>query len=404
MAWLFSTASAAPSTPVDGSGVSPERPVDADGSAAAAAGDAEAAAAAPHRLEDKGNKPTNAGDHRVVFMPCRCKSRMCRSCGPRMGFILRIRLLAMADNFRKPALLTLTVDRKNFASSEAAHTFISDKGRISLLMKRLGVELWAWVLEFQQKTGDGWPHWHILVDLADCPDGKIDLERAWKFWRDKWEIGGLDLQVRRCFDLPRHAINYITKYLIKSPKYGYPRWVLESVKAIRLVAACRKLGPLVSDGRSKPKSESDGERKPRGRRRLLVDRLAECGQKTTAMRQEIDADKERVDTSFVGNISASVEQLTTMQQQGLLDSRIRLEADVLDSKNPPVPVGILHEPHEAVELVDKVRMAVLYTGEYIKMQKNVESRHAEVLATADQYGKILSTNGERLQPGPVLVL
>jgi hypothetical protein len=70
-----------------------------------------------------------------------------------MGFVLRMRLLAVADHFRKPALLTLTVDRENFGSCQAAHDFISSMGRIGLLMKRLGVKLWVWVLEFQQKPG-----------------------------------------------------------------------------------------------------------------------------------------------------------------------------------------------------------------------------------------------------------
>ena len=365
--------------------VGPRRPVDAGGGAAAAT--AAGAAAAALRLEYTSNNPTKQIDYRMVFMHCRCKSRMCIGCGPRMGFVLRMRLLAVADNFRKPALLTLTVDRENFGSCQAAHDFISSMGRIGLLMKRLGVELWVWVLEFQQKSGDGWPHWHILVDLADCPDGKLDLKRAWSFWRDKWGIGGVDLQIKRRFRKPRHAINYITKYLIKSPKYGYPRWVLESVKAIRLVAACRKLGPLVSDGWSKPRSESDGERKARRRRRLLVDRLAECGQKTTAMRQDIDADNETVGTSFVGSVSASVEQLATMQEQGLLDSRIRLEEPVLDSKSDAVPVGVLQECHEAGELLDSVRKSVLDSGEFDRMIENVESRRTELLATADQYGK-----------------
>ncbi len=374
------------------SDVAPQRPV-VSGGGTDGATDAGAASAAPLRLEYKGNNPTKHIDHRLAFIPCRCKCRLCPVCGPRMGVILRMRLLAVADTFRKPALLTLTVDRNNFGSCQAAHDFISDKGRIGLLMKRLGVELWVWVLEFQQKTGGGWPHWHILVDLADCPGGKIDLERAWKFWRDKWEIGGLDLQLKRCFHQPRHAINYITKYFIKSPRYGYPRWVLEFAKAIRLVAACRKLGTLVSDGRSKPKSESGGVRKPRGRRRLLVDRLVECGQKTTALRQSIDADNERVDTSFVGNVSACVEQLATMQQQGLLDYRIRLEKPSFDSKNKSVPVTILNEPHEAAELVDKIRLAVLDTGEYVRTQDNIEVRRAELLATADQYGKALVGEG-----------
>ncbi len=369
--------------------VGPRRAADAvaAGDAATDAGAVGAAAAGRLRLEYTSNNPTKRIDYRMVFMHCRCKSRMCSVCGPRMGFVLRTRLLAVADNFRKPTLFTLTVDRGNFGSCQEAHAFINSKGRIGLLMKRLGVEFWVWVLEFQQKTGEGWPHWHILVDLADCPGGKLDLKRAWSFWRDKWGIGGVDLQIKRRFLQPRHALNYITKYLIKSPRSGYPRWVLESEKAIRLVAACRKLGPLVFDGQSKLKSESGGERKPRRRRRLLVDRLAECGQKTTAMRQDIDADNETVDTSFVGSVSASVERLAAMQQQGLLDSRIRLEEPVFDSKSDSVPVGVLQECYEAGDLLDSVRKSVLDFGEYFKTQENVESRRTELLATADHYGK-----------------
>ena len=159
------------------------------------------------------------------------------------------------------------------------------------------------------------------------------------------------------------------------------------------MAACRKLGPLISDGRLNPKRESDGERKTRRRRRLLVDRLVKCGQKTTAMRQNIGVDNERIDTSFVGNVSASVEQLTTMQQQGLLDPRIRLEEGALDSKADVVPVGVMQECHETGELLDSVRKSVLDTGEYTRMQENIEARRAELLATADQYGKALVGEG-----------
>ena len=364
----------------------PRRLVDAiaEGDAATDAG----AAGAALRLELKGNKRTNGIDHRMVFVPCRCKCRICTGCGPRLGRILRTRLMASADKFRKPALLTLTVDRSNFASSQVAHAFVSDKGRIRLLLKRLRIKLWVWVLEFQQKTGDGWPHWHILVDLADCPKGRLELERAWAFWRDKWGIGGVDLQIRRRFQEPGHAINYITKYLIKLPKSGYPRWVLESRKAIRLLGSCQKLGPLVSDDTVLPEEEeTTSEGKPRGPRRILVDRLAECGQKSVAMRQERDTDLERLASFFVGNVAASVQQLVALQRSGTLDSRILLVEPAMQWKGAVVPIGAIQERHEAIELFDTVSTSVLDSGEYARMLENVESRRIELLDKADRYGK-----------------
>ena len=67
----------------------------AHGGGADGAVDAGAAAAAP-RLEYTSNNPTKQIDYRMVFVACRCKSRMCIVCGPRMGFALRMRLLAEA--------------------------------------------------------------------------------------------------------------------------------------------------------------------------------------------------------------------------------------------------------------------------------------------------------------------
>ncbi len=360
-------------------------PTDAAGKDAAAE-DTRAAAAAL-RLEHTCNNPTNSIEYRLVFVPCRCQSRACEVCGVRKGLALRDRLLDVAGCFRKPAMLTLTVDRKNFASCQAAHEFVSSNGRIGLLMRRLGIKRWVWTLEFQQKTGDGWPHWHILADLSDCPSGRIDLDRAWSFWRDKWGIGGLDLQIRRRFHQARHAVNYITKYLIKSPKHGYPRWVLESRKVIRLVAASRNLGPLVSDGRSKPRNSSDRDRRPRGHRRLLVDRLAECGQRTTAMRQNIDAENEWVDSVFVGEVPVSIQQLVTMWKQDRLDRRVRVEEPVFGFKPGPVPVGVLTECHEALEVFDSISRSIKETGEDRKAKENIRSRCESLMAKAQQYAR-----------------
>src|SRR6185369_1412740 len=123
-------------------------------------------------------------------------------------------MLAKARLFRNPALLTLTVDRSHFASPEDAHRQITEGSFIARLMRLLGVVTWFWVLEFQTKTGDGWPHWHLLIDLDDV-GGRLDLAKAWRLWRDKWGLGGLDLSTRKSFADRQHAVLYVTKYLTK---------------------------------------------------------------------------------------------------------------------------------------------------------------------------------------------
>ena len=60
------------------------------------------------------------------------------------------------------------------------------------------------------KSGTGWPHWHILIDLADVPAGKLDLVRAWELWRDRWRLGVVDLSYRKSFNDPEHALHYIS--------------------------------------------------------------------------------------------------------------------------------------------------------------------------------------------------
>ncbi len=75
--------------------------------------------------------------------------------------------------------------------------------------------------------------------------------------------------------------------------------------------------------------------------------------------------------------------------RGFWIPRIRLEESALDSKADAVPVGVMQECHETEELLDSVRKSVLDTGEYTRMQENIEARRAELLATADQYGKAL---------------
>ncbi|MFG0247550.1 MAG: hypothetical protein ACF8OB_01580 [Phycisphaeraceae bacterium JB051] len=173
-------------------------------------------------------------------------------------------------------MFTLTVDRKAFGAPIDAFITITEGGYIRRLMRLLKVEKWAWTLELQMKTGEGWPHWHMIINLPPCG---LDLERAWRLWRDKWHLGGLDLQ-RKKNKNAKHAMFYVTKYLTKYPEDGFPSWILHHPKRIRWVGGTRSLGPLVSDREVIAKDAGDNEEAkeslPRVHRPLAM-RMAECG-------------------------------------------------------------------------------------------------------------------------------
>lgn len=242
---------------------------------------------------------------------------------------MRERLVAKAGEFRRPKLFTLTVDRRRFPGGpQEAHQFISEGRYVARLLRLLGVPLWAWVLEFQTKTGEGWPHWHILIDLARCPKGRIDLKRAWALWRDTWHLGGLDLSDKdRKFKDPTHAIHYITKYLIKQPEGGYPEWVLNT-HGVKFIGSCRSLGPLVGDENQpfKPKPDPDNKREYPPRRPFLK-RTARCGLTSRVFLRTIDQQTGETSMRWLGDLPAKPEDLVRANLPGRFKFNARLDPD-----------------------------------------------------------------------------
>lgn len=228
------------------------------------------------RLESLPNN-RNFPDRKIHMCHRGCRCRTCPDCGPRYGRKVRARLMQKSDQFLRPALFTLTVDRSAFGSPLDAFLVITGDGYLRRLMRLLGVKRWAWTLELQMKSGDGWPHWHLVIDL---PPGGIDLQRAWRLWRDKWGLGGLDLH-RKTNQNADHALLYVTKYLTKYPKEGFPDWILNLDRRVRWVQACRALGPVVSDREKTvadvPPGDESAESLPKAHRPLSV-RMVECGE------------------------------------------------------------------------------------------------------------------------------
>jgi len=334
------------------------------------------------------NRTRKKETHRIVFFPKMCGCRTCPDCGPRSGWALRQALLAKAKDFRRPALLTLTVDREEFASPEAAHTYISDKGRIRLLLRRLALTRWVWVLEFQKKTGDGWPHWHILVDLAEAPGGRVDLERAWHFWRDTWGIGGLDLQCRKKFGDPAHAVLYITKYLQKQPHQGYPLWVLDSPKCIRLFQGSGAMGALVNT-EGKPAAPRDPDAPvQRAKRRPLAQRMAECGQRSVAMVETAYPDFDP-DYRHLRVVPLRPSRLAALHSMGRIDGNVETEVVTFGGGDcselrPFVPII---DPAYALEQLEKVEIAISTAREDVRTKEHIQERLQNIRTRAEQYGK-----------------
>lgn len=258
----------------------------------------------------------------AVMCPQCCRKRTCPTCGPRLGWHVRQNALNKASMFRRPALLTLTVDRSQFKGPEEAHAKITAGRFIATLLRLLGIKVWFWVLEFQTRSGDGWPHWHILIDLADAPGGKINLKRAWSLWRDRWKLGGLDLQAKSDFHDASHAVLYVTKYITKMPE-AFPIWVLLRAKATRFVGASKAIGCLVGKPSSGSKAESEDADKVQFRpeRMPLLMGMARCQMTTSIFGLGCDAASGELKCSWLGRARAVPADLVSMAEQGLISAR-----------------------------------------------------------------------------------
>jgi len=208
---------------------------------------------------------------------------------PDGGYSKRIydlkRIKALETFLRRPAILTLTIDRKRFASPEVAYDYASSLVS-RLLTDRLCAKTWARVSEVQTKTGDGWIHWHIIVDLAELgPMGKV-ASRVWQLWRDKWAIGGCDLQ-----RINRSVAGYVAGYVTKKWP-AIPVWMGESCKRFRLVGFSKRANELIRAALGhvvKPRVETGLVRTYR-KTRSLFERLAGSGLQTAIIARTASGD------------------------------------------------------------------------------------------------------------------
>lgn len=288
-----------------------------------------AAAAVNTMLESKGIKVTLSQEQEIegVFykgISLHCKNWMCSCCRIPKGLNLRKQLLNKVNLFKVPRLYTVTVNRDYFESPEAAYMYVMrGKFLARLLTKEMRVKRWFWVLEAQEETGDGWPHWHILIDVGDLPGmwyhkesqtaqtdkpGNcsgwcyvphfFDLNKVHRLLH-KWKIGEqCKLSVRRDeFQSPEHAIKYITKYLIKPPRRGFPAWMLNH-KGLRFYQPSGAVGSIGEQKKqNKPKQAKEPDDEPR-RSHKPVERIAECSKQILFMSYNPQQDKHTITKPF----------------------------------------------------------------------------------------------------------
>ncbi len=195
------------------------------------------------------------------------------------------RIAHLVDQMRRPHLLTLTVDRELFEGPASAWATMSRRFS-QLVTQRLKCKLWFRVLEVQTATGEGWPHIHAVIDLR-----AMHLKRArkvcWKFWRNKWHIGGVDLvKVKH----RRGIAKYLAKYVVKGWP-AIPVWILDRTTAPRCVGfsllannLLRLVGLREPAGMKRPATAKGRNRK----RRPVAERLAASGTTTTVVVQSPD--------------------------------------------------------------------------------------------------------------------
>jgi hypothetical protein len=261
-------------------------------------------------------------------------------------------------------------------------------------MNALGVDRWLWVLEFQTLTGEGWPHWHLMIDVGDLPRRRVDLRRAWALWRDKWGLGGLDLAKKETkIKSPEHAVFYITKYLTKMPKGGFPLWVLQA-HGVRFIQASQAVGPVVFKRSERAKGSvvegvEDFEKETRGERKSFLDATSRCRLTCRIWKREVDHGTGETRLRFAGSLPTSPTQLAALSTEKMISADVQIQLDLDSGK--PVVLWLAGD-------VETVRRQLIEDGAIAWLEKRAATARAELLA-ANVFVARAEISGQAIEPG-----
>ena len=201
-------------------------------------------------------------------------------------------------------MITLTVDRSEWLSPEAAYQRCNE--RVREVARKVAVSrVYVTAFELQGKTGGGWPHWHLVVWAPDeraIEEIERTVRKAWRIFDERHEIdeatgellstvrtsqaiGIVDVQEART----REGVAvYVSKYVTK-PWTAIPPWMGEGRRQLRKLRISRgAFDWLQAVGRHRP---TIGSRKVArmpgrcGKRRSLFDRMAASGNSMNVMQR-----------------------------------------------------------------------------------------------------------------------
>lgn len=270
---------------------------------------------------------------RIKVAKCRCGSVWCPDCCVSSGLRVRDRLQVELKYMKSVYFLTLSLDREKFPEGpEFAYRYIQEKRVIPEMVKELRRRRLLndprhfCVVEYQTKTGEGWPHWHVVLDATYIPFQtlcELWAQKAWSVerWGERPEFKGkgqrpvLGSVQFRCkgYENRARVVSYVTGYMTKAPKKTeefpdrWPAWVLDCKYPIRRWSCSRdfwryseKPESRGDDGKSLAllrekygpeegeewEESGDLELKPR---RLVSgtvrSRVASCGEKSVVLRE-----------------------------------------------------------------------------------------------------------------------
>ena len=226
----------------------------------------------------------------LVLIGKKCRAPWCARCGRAYWGKVRSRVKPFFCLFKNARLLTLTIDPKNFESGQQAYEKIEGEEQyIKRFLRLMGFTKAFKVLAFHKPKAsrpdaNNWPHWHIVVDIADA-GGFINLRRMWKLWRDKWKLGGLDLQVKRKYRSADAAINYAISYCQHQCSI-VADWVADAERSPRVYEFYGELRKAVCEYEKLEKhlrdndtdeSEPKAPRAMKGEPTYVGDRINHCG-------------------------------------------------------------------------------------------------------------------------------
>lgn len=305
----------------------------------------EASGSASSRLDLNTINGTRLGTPKRSFLivDCKCRSWVCGRCGPGFWAAVGARVMPHLGMFKRPRLLTLTVDPKKFESAQAAYESI--RGRIRTLIRLAEFKKGLAVLAFHPNR-PSWPHWHILVDLDDCGSW-VDRDRMWHLWRDKWGCGGLDLDLKPDKFTATQAARYAISYCQHQAGVVAP-WVLEAhrtPRAYELFGELRKAVHAEANARKSSEREAEpkeGEAKRRKRSaKTVAERQAACSKGSSVLLvQEFPGGRREL--RYMGRLIVSPARLALAQKFGELpDVNIRTSSRELVNGTQVLEVQVL---------------------------------------------------------------